>query len=81
MTNINHEIAKLQEYDLWLFLEPDVEWVNDGLRVHGEESARGKNNHDLRKLLDRQNIDYKILSGNYESRLNSAIKSIGRLLQ
>ncbi|MEH7177525.1 multifunctional transcriptional regulator/nicotinamide-nucleotide adenylyltransferase/ribosylnicotinamide kinase NadR [Neobacillus vireti] len=75
------EIAKLQDYDLWLFLEPDVKWVDDGLRVHGEENVRVKNNHDLRKLLDRQDIEYKILSGNYENRFNGAIESIEGLMQ
>lgn len=74
------EIAKLQDYDLWLFLEPDVQWVDDGLRVHGEETARANNNHHLKTLLNKRNIDYKILSGNYEDRLKGAIEWIDKLL-
>lgn len=76
-----YEIAKLQEYDLWLFLEPDVTWVDDGLRVHGEETARIQNNQYLKSLLDKQNIDYHILSGNYENRLRAAIELIERVLR
>nr|WP_263327172.1 multifunctional transcriptional regulator/nicotinamide-nucleotide adenylyltransferase/ribosylnicotinamide kinase NadR [Neobacillus sp. Marseille-Q6967] len=75
------EIAKLQDYDLWLFLEPDVQWVDDGLRIHGEETARAKNNHHLKTLLKKHNIDYKNLSGNYENRLKGAIGYIEELLK
>jgi HTH-type transcriptional regulator, transcriptional repressor of NAD biosynthesis genes len=74
------EIAKLQDYDLWLFLEPDVIWVDDRLRVHGEIEVRNQNNRRLKNLLEKQNIDYHILSGNYEKRLNDAMEMIERLL-
>lgn len=73
------EIAKLQDYDLWLFLEPDVAWVNDGLRVHGVDSARNENNHHLKKLLDQHQINYQILHGSYENRLKGAMKWIEAL--
>lgn len=75
------EITKLQEYDLWLFLEPDVKWVDDGLRVHGEEKVRGQNNQHLKALLKKHDIDYKILMGDYERRLKGAIQHIEKLLQ
>jgi HTH-type transcriptional regulator, transcriptional repressor of NAD biosynthesis genes len=74
------EIAKLQDYDLWLYLEPDVKWVNDGLRVHGEDEVRVKNNQHLKTLLKSHNIDYEILNGYYVDRLNGAIKMIDELL-
>ncbi|MDQ0971683.1 HTH-type transcriptional repressor of NAD biosynthesis genes [Neobacillus niacini] len=75
------EIAKLQDYDLWLFLEPDVKWVDDGLRVHGEESAREQNNQHLKTLLNKHHIDFKVLSGNYERRLKEAIQYIEKVIQ
>jgi HTH-type transcriptional regulator, transcriptional repressor of NAD biosynthesis genes len=75
------EIAKLQDYDLWLFLEPDVEWVDDGLRVHGEFTKRIHNNHHLKRLLEKHNINYKILNGDYENRLNGAIQMTEKLLE
>lgn len=75
------EIAKLQDYDLWLFLEPDVKWVDDGLRVHGEEKVRDENNQQLKTLLNKQHIDYKVLSGDYKSRLKDAIEYIEKLLE
>ncbi len=74
------EMAILQDYDLWLFLEPDVKWVNDGLRVHGEETVRDKNNRHLKSLLEKHNIHYHELSGGYENRLKHAIEMIQTLL-
>ncbi|MEN2768480.1 multifunctional transcriptional regulator/nicotinamide-nucleotide adenylyltransferase/ribosylnicotinamide kinase NadR [Ornithinibacillus xuwenensis] len=75
------EIAKLQDYDLWIFLEPDVKWVNDGLRNHGTEEERLKNNTHLKTLLDEHNIKYKMLKGNYENRLKGAIELIEEILK
>lgn len=70
------EMAKLQNYDLWLFLEPDVEWVDDGLRVHGAEAERQKNNNYLKALLEERGITYKILKGSYGERLKGAMELI-----
>lgn len=75
------EIAKLQEYDLWLFLEPDITWVDDGLRMHGEDNTRFQNNQYLKSLLVKHNIDYKTLNGNYENRLKGSIELIDDLLK
>jgi HTH-type transcriptional regulator, transcriptional repressor of NAD biosynthesis genes len=75
------EIAKLQEYDLWLYLEPDVKWVDDGLRVHGEDDVRVQNNQHLKTLLEKHRINYKGLSGDYVSRLKGAMESIDILFR
>jgi len=74
------EIAKLQNYDLWLFLEPDVMWVNDGLRVHGDKSVRDRNNLYLKELLNKQGIHYESLNGDYQNRLMEAIKLIDKVI-
>lgn len=73
------EIAKLQTYDLWLFLEPDISWVDDGLRVHGIDSVRNENNHHLKRLLEQHQITYKTLYGSYENRLKNALVFIEEL--
>jgi HTH-type transcriptional regulator, transcriptional repressor of NAD biosynthesis genes len=75
------EMAKLQDYDLWLYLEPDVKWVDDGLRVHGEVEVRDQNNQHLKALLEKQNINYITLNGDYVSRLKGAIDSIEMLVR
>ncbi|HZH58524.1 MAG TPA: multifunctional transcriptional regulator/nicotinamide-nucleotide adenylyltransferase/ribosylnicotinamide kinase NadR [Metabacillus sp.] len=75
------EIAKLQDYDLWLFLEPDVKWIDDGLRVHGEESERVENNNRFKVLLDNHKIKYKVLSGDYHNRFVTAVGIIEELIK
>ncbi len=74
------EIAKLQNYDLWLFLESDVEWVADGLRLFGEVEVREKNNRLLKGLLAEFGIDYHIISGNYDKRYRKAVSLVDTLL-
>lgn len=74
------EVAKLQNYDLWLFLEPDVKWVDDGTRSFGQPDVREKNNAILKGLLHEHGILYKAISGNYQERLNKAIRLVDGLL-
>lgn len=52
-TNIAENISKLNNYDLYIFLEPDVEWVQDGTRTYGESEVRNNNNETLKKYLMR----------------------------
>lgn len=74
--NINHnvvdEIIKTQKYDLWIYLEPDVKWVDDGLRVHGTDNERYENNENLKKMLMDRNIDFVSIDGDYANRFNKA---------
>lgn len=74
------EVIKLQKYDLWLFTEPDVEWVADGYRVWGEDNVRAKNNAFLKSLLEEYGIEYKIIKGSYNERLNTALDHVAELL-
>lgn len=74
-------IALEQEYDLWLFLEPDVQWVDDGLRVHGEQEVRKYNNERLKAMLDEKGVSFVSISGSYHDRLMQAITAVNALLQ
>lgn len=73
-------IIKTQHYDLWLFLEPDVNWVDDGYRVYGEEEVRNKNNQLLKEMLEQYGIHYHTITGSYEKRLDTAIRLVNNLL-
>jgi len=75
------EVANLQDYDLCLYLEPDVRWVNDGLRIHGEQSVRLTNNRRLKQLLSKNNIDFIPLTGDYNEKLKQSINYIQTLLK
>ena len=73
------EIIKLQDYDLVIFLEPDVKWVSDGLRFAGAEEERKKNNEKLKKMYKERGIHFRSISGNYTERFNKARKLIDEL--
>ncbi|MEH7393163.1 multifunctional transcriptional regulator/nicotinamide-nucleotide adenylyltransferase/ribosylnicotinamide kinase NadR [Bacillus sp. JJ1474] len=76
-----NEIARIQKYDLCLYLEPDVKWVDDGLRVHGEQKVREENNNRLKEILEENGIEFVSVSGTYQERLGRAMELIGRLLE
>lgn len=78
--DILSEIIKLQKYDLWLFLEPDVEWVNDGTRSFGNQEVREANNTLLKMMLKANNIEYVTINGDYSNRLKKAVESVHDLI-
>jgi len=73
-------IANNQQYDLWIFLEPDVKWVDDGTRTFGEQSVREENNKELKYMLRYMGVEYITIKGNYQQRLQESIKNIDNLL-
>lgn len=72
------EVAKIQQYDLCLFLEPDVKWVDDGLRVHGEQQVREENNQRLKEILNQNGIQFECIGGTYRERLEKSMELIRR---
>ncbi|MED3976138.1 multifunctional transcriptional regulator/nicotinamide-nucleotide adenylyltransferase/ribosylnicotinamide kinase NadR [Priestia megaterium] len=74
------EIMKRQDYDLWIFLEPDVEWVDDGTRSFGEQKVREENNELLKVMLREQGIEFITVSGDYSQRLDSCVKHVNKLI-
>ena len=72
--NIAKGISNLNNYDLYIFLEPDVKWVQDGTRTYGEQKIREENNKKLKKIFDDNNIKYFYISGDYQNRYESAKK-------
>ena len=65
---IAESISALNNYDLYIFLEPDVEWVQDGTRTYGDEDVRVANNVKLKEILKKNNISYVSVSGDYNER-------------
>ena len=74
-----NDIARLQKYDLCLYLEPDVQWVDDGLRVHGEQKVREENNLRLKGILRENGIEFVSISGTFEERLQKSLQFISRI--
>jgi HTH-type transcriptional regulator, transcriptional repressor of NAD biosynthesis genes len=63
-----------------LFLETDVKWVDDGLRVHGENNLREENHRELKRMLDQNGISYKVINGNYHDRLEQSMMFVNELV-
>lgn len=77
---IYREVAKLQDYDLVLYLEPDVDWIDDGLRILGEDKVRKSYNKMLKSMLTEAGTKFTVISGDYQERLMQSMKHIDILL-
>lgn len=73
-------VIKIQQYDLVLFLEPDVKWVDDGTRVFGEESVRKKAHEELMHLMNYHGIEYVMINGDFNNRLSQAYAEVEKIL-
>lgn len=73
-------ISVLNNYDLYIFLEPDVEWVQDGTRTYGDPEVRKENNKKLKKIFDENGIKYVCVSGDYDNRYQQSKQLIEELL-
>lgn len=70
-------------YDLLLYLSPDVKWVSDGQRLHGDEDRRNQLNEKLISSYRKNGFAQKlvIIRGDYSQRLAHAIQLVDQLLQ
>ncbi len=67
-------ISDINSYDLVIFLEPDVEFVQDGDRSEIIENDRKFYSNKIKALLDDRKIKYECISGSYDERFNKAVK-------
>jgi len=67
-------------YNLYLLCDIDLPWVKDELREYPDEKPRKELFNTYKDLLINQNVPWKIISGNYEQRLTSAINAVNKLL-
>lgn len=74
-------ISNLNNYDLYLFLEPDVAWIQDGTRTYGSDEVREKNNQLLKEILKENNIKYETITGNYQERFLKAKEYVNKLFK
>ena len=81
ITDIAEAISYLNNYDLYLYLEPDVEFVYDITRGNGEEKIRQENNKILKQLLDDNKINYITINGDYDTRYEKAKEKILQLVK
>jgi NadR type nicotinamide-nucleotide adenylyltransferase len=68
-----------QQADLYLHLVPDVPWVDDGLRLHGEAAQRRHFDAICRSELERAGVRWVEISGDWDVRRVSALAAIAAL--
>lgn len=74
-------IAAINSYDLILFLEPDVDWIQDGDRSEIIASDRKKYSDMIKKYYSKHGFIFKVISGDYNSRFDQAVKYVKELLE
>src|SRR6185312_339760 len=72
---ILNQIAS-RKYDLYLLCDVDLPWVEDVLREYPDDKIRKKLFLFYKELMVNQSTPWHIISGNYEERLDKAIKFI-----
>lgn len=78
--DIANAVINNEHYDLILYLEPVNRWVDDGLRMHGEDDVRQANNRLFKELLNSYHLEYVILGGTYEENYINAIQLVKELI-
>lgn len=73
-------IIDRQRYDLWLYLEPDVPWVDDDTRLMGDDDTRHRNNILLKHMLGERNIKYHSIIGDYSQKLQTILELVNPLI-
>jgi HTH-type transcriptional repressor of NAD biosynthesis genes len=76
-----YELEKMVEYDLYFLFDIDVPWVPDGLRDSGEEKRREEMYEIFRSELERRNIRYIKIQGDWEEREKTIVKEIAKLMR
>lgn len=70
--NLADAITRINEFDLVLFLEPTVKFVQDGTRNEKIEAERSKYSNQIKKLFQEHKIDFVSIDGDYLNRFNTA---------
>lgn len=65
--------------DLYLLLEPDVEWVDDGTRFFGTAESRARFATACRAVLDHTGVEWVSIGGSWEERFARAAAAIEAL--
>lgn len=73
-------IAGLNQYDLVVFLEPDVEFVQDGTRNEAIKEQREYYSNRIKEIYDAHDITYQCVSGDYSTRFKQVTQLVDELL-
>jgi HTH-type transcriptional repressor of NAD biosynthesis genes len=65
-------------FDLYLYLDNDCDFVQDGTRLPFEQ--RNLLNESHKAELQKRNIDYVLITGNWEERFNKSVEAVNKVL-
>lgn len=74
-------IDALNNFDLILFLEPDIPYVHDGYRGQVAEDKRLDYAKKLKEIFDNHNKKYVCIKGDYHQRFTEAISAINNIFE
>ena len=75
------ELEAMEDYDLVIYLDDDVPWVPDGLRINSDrERTRNALKDYLQNINDKYSDKMVVVSGSYKQRLEMSIALIDNLL-
>jgi NadR type nicotinamide-nucleotide adenylyltransferase len=69
-----------RRYDLYLLCNTDLPWVKDELREYPDLKTRDQLYHIYKDIMINQSTPWVDISGDYDERLQKAIKSVDRLM-
>ena len=69
-----------RKYDLYLLCNTDLPWVKDELREYPDLTTRDKLYHIYKDIMINQSTPWVDVSGDYNERLQTAIRAIDKLL-
>jgi HTH-type transcriptional repressor of NAD biosynthesis genes len=72
-------IDAINSYDLILFLEPDVKFVQDGGRSEIIHADRMKYSEQIKDILRAHSKNFVCISGDYQQRYSEAVKEVQKL--
>lgn len=78
-TKLAEAINEISEWDLVLFLEPTVAFVQDGTRNEIIAADREKYSNQIKALLNKYGVKYESLSGDYLERFNVAVRLLNEI--
>ena len=80
-TELADAIARINDYDLILFLEPDVEFVQDGTRNEAIKEERKMYSERIKDIYNKAGFKYHIISGEYKDRFLTSVKLVDDILK
>jgi len=69
-----------RKYDLYLLCNTDLPWVKDELREYPDLKTREQLYHIYKDIMINQSTPWVVITGDYEERLQKAIKAVEQLL-